>query len=53
MAVSFQRVVPYLRPGIEVDDLGRTLCLIESLGNQLRLNEPPAKPKRLECFSVP
>jgi hypothetical protein len=33
----------YLRPGVEKDELGLNLNLIDPFGNQLRLNEPPEK----------
>lgn len=33
---------PYLNPGIEVDEIGTCLTLLDPFGNTLRLNEPPA-----------
>ncbi len=32
---------PYLRPGLEEDETGRSLTLIDPFGNRLRFNEPP------------
>jgi hypothetical protein len=33
----------YLRPGVEQDELGLNLSLIDPFGNRLRFNEPPEK----------
>jgi ribosomal-protein-alanine N-acetyltransferase len=32
----------YLRPGLETDEIGTCLTLLDPFGNTLRLNEPPA-----------
>jgi hypothetical protein len=31
----------YLNPGIEVDEIGTCITLLDPFGNTLRLNEPP------------
>jgi catechol 2,3-dioxygenase-like lactoylglutathione lyase family enzyme len=33
----------YLRPGLEVDEIGTCLEVIDPFGNRIRFNEPPAK----------
>lgn len=33
----------YLKPGVEEDEIGTCLTLIDPFGNTLRLNEPPAR----------
>ena len=33
---------PYLRPGIEENEIGTCITLLDPFGNRLRLNEPPA-----------
>jgi catechol 2,3-dioxygenase-like lactoylglutathione lyase family enzyme len=32
---------PYLKPGIDVDEIGTCITLLDPFGNTLRLNEPP------------
>ena len=32
----------YLNPGVEVDEIGRCMTLLDPFGNTLRFNEPPA-----------
>ena len=32
---------PYLRLGVNVDEIGTSLCLLDPFGNTLRLNEKP------------
>lgn len=39
---------PYLRPGIEVDEIGTCITLLDPFGNTLRLNEPPRGNKARE-----
>lgn len=35
------KAYPYLNPGIEVDEIGTCMILLDPFGNTLRFNEPP------------
>lgn len=41
-----ERNYGYLNPGVEVDEIGTSMTLLDPFGNTLRFNEPPADRRR-------